>query len=166
MNNSVTDGVDKVVAQWASEKPQLETMPMAIIGRMMRLYKHLEAEITACHKGFGLTQGEFDVLATLRRSGAPFSLTPSTLLDSMMLTSGAMTNRLDKLEQKGLISRAHSQQDRRSVTVALTDAGLSLIDIAIEAHVAVQQQSMQGLSSQERAALNDIFKQWLTQFEP
>lgn len=163
--NSIQDGVDNVVAQWAKEKPQLDTLPMAIFGRMMRLFKHIEAEISTCHKQFGLTMGEFDVLATIRRSGQPYSLTPSDLLSSMMLTSGAMTNRVDKLETKGLIVRTHCTHDRRSVKVALSSEGLVLINSAIEAHVAVQQQLTKGLSAEDKALLNTLFKQWLLQFE-
>ena len=163
--NRMDDGVDKVVAQWAKEKPLLDTLPMAIFGRMMRLFKHIEAEISACHKRFGLTMGEFDVLATIRRSGEPYSLTPSDLLSSMMLTSGAMTNRVDKLESKGFIERTHCTEDRRSVKVALTTEGLALIDKVIEAHVAIQQQLTQGLSAEDKVLLNTLFKQWLLQFE-
>ncbi|QYJ86676.1 MarR family transcriptional regulator [Shewanella mesophila] len=164
--NSIQDDVDNLVAQWAKEKPQLDTVPMAILGRMMRLFKHIEADISACHKQFGLTMGEFDVLATIRRNGEPYSLTPSDLLSSMMLTSGAMTNRVDKLESKGLIERTHCTQDRRSVKVALTAEGLGLIDKAVEAHVAIQQQLTQGLSAEDKVLLNTLFKQWLLQFEP
>jgi DNA-binding MarR family transcriptional regulator len=163
--NPTEDDVDRVVQQWAMEKPQLDTLPMAILGRMMRLFKHLEAQISACHKELGLTMGEFDVLATIRRSGTPYALTPSDLLSSMMLTSGAMTNRVDKLEGKGLVVRSHCTQDRRSVTVALSAEGLALIDHAIEAHVHLQQQLTQGLSDGDKAVLNALFKQWLLQFE-
>ncbi|QYK01034.1 MarR family winged helix-turn-helix transcriptional regulator [Shewanella psychrotolerans] len=163
--NPIQDDVDNLVAQWAKEKPQLDTLPMAILGRMMRLFKHIEADISACHKKFGLTMGEFDVLATIRRSGKPYSLTPSDLLSSMMLTSGAMTNRIDKLESKGLIVRTHCTQDRRSVKVALSVEGLAVIDTVIEAHVAIQLKLTQGLSAEDKVLLNSLFKQWLRQFE-
>lgn len=160
-----SDGVDKVVAQWNSEKPHLDTLPMALLGRMMRLSKHVEAEIAMYHKSVGLTMGEFDVLATLRRSGGDFCLTPSALLASMMLTSGAMTNRLDRLTSKGLISRQHSTEDRRSVSVALTKVGVELIDLAIDKHVSVQQGLLTSLSDEEQKMMNGLFKQWLQQFE-
>ncbi|MEF1245075.1 MarR family winged helix-turn-helix transcriptional regulator, partial [Vibrio campbellii] len=99
------DAIDKVVSQWAKEKPELDTEPMAIMGRLMRIAKHMENHVAELHKRYDLKMGEFDVLATLRRSGKPYRLTPSELISSMMLTSGAMTNRLDKLEKKGLIAR-------------------------------------------------------------
>ncbi|MXR67809.1 MarR family winged helix-turn-helix transcriptional regulator [Shewanella insulae] len=165
MNSNHLDGVDRLTAQWAKEKPQLDTLPMAIIGRMMRIYKHLETEVSACHKQFGISMGEFDVLATLRRSGEPYRLTPSDLLAAMMLTSGAMTNRVDGLEKKGLVSRSHCQQDRRSVSVGLTVAGLELIDEAIEAHVAVQQALTSQLSLDEKQQIDSLFKHWLQAFE-
>jgi DNA-binding MarR family transcriptional regulator len=159
------DDIDKVVAQWGEEKPHLQTLPMEIFGRIMRLQKHIEAEIAACHKQYGLTLGEFDVLATLRRSGEPFNLTPSALLSSMMLTSGAMTNRLDKLESKGFIERVHSTEDRRSVSVGLTEKGFAIIDEAIEEHVRIQLQLVQQLSDAEKPELNQLLKTWLAAFE-
>ncbi|WP_434930644.1 MarR family winged helix-turn-helix transcriptional regulator [Shewanella sp. HL-SH5] len=159
------EDIDRLVAQWGEQKPHLDTLPMAILGRFLRLQKHIEAEISACHKQFDLTMGEFDVLATLRRAGTPFSLTPSGLLSSMMLTSGAMTNRLDKLESKGLIKRVHSTEDRRSVTVGLTEKGLATIDEAIEQHVRIQHTLVDHLSDTEMPELNQLLKTWLVAFE-
>ncbi len=159
------EDIDRVVAQWDEQKPHLDTEPMAILGRFLRLQKHIEAEISACHKQFDLTMGEFDVLATLRRNGKPYTLTPSKLLSSMMLTSGAMTNRLDKLESKDLIARVHSTEDRRSVSVALTEKGLVTIDEAIEEHVRIQHQLVANLSDSELPELNQLFKTWLAGFE-
>lgn len=159
------EDIDRVVAQWGEQKPHLDTLPMAILGRFLRLQKHIETEISACHKQFELTMGEFDVLATLRRAGAPFTLTPSGLLSSMMLTSGAMTNRLDKLESKGLIKRVHSTEDRRSVTVGLTEKGLATIDEAIEEHVRIQHTLVDHLSDTEMPELNQLLKTWLVAFE-
>lgn len=159
------DDIDKVADQWKKEKPHLGTQPMEILGRMMRLQKHIEVEIAACHKQYDLTFGEFDVLATLRRSGEPFNLTPSALLSSMMLTSGAMTNRLDKLQAKGLIERVHSTEDRRSVSVGLTEKGFAIIDAAIEEHVRVQHKLVEQLSDANKPELNRLLKTWLAAFE-
>ncbi|KJY86825.1 MULTISPECIES: MarR family winged helix-turn-helix transcriptional regulator [Vibrio] len=159
------DAIDRVVEQWAKEKPELDTEPMAIMGRLLRIAKHMETEVTQLHKRYDLKLGEFDVLATLRRSGSPFRLTPSELIDSMMLTSGAMTNRLDKLESKSLIAREHSKQDRRSVTVQLTDEGFTLIDKIIEEHAQVQQKLVKGMNSNQKRQINQILKGWQTQFE-
>jgi DNA-binding MarR family transcriptional regulator len=159
------EDIDRVVAQWGEQKPHLDTEPMAILGRFLRLQKHIEAEISACHKQFDLTMGEFDVLATLRRNGKPYTLTPSVLLSSMMLTSGAMTNRLDKLESKDLIARVHSTEDRRSVSVGLTEKGLVTIDEVIEVHVKIQHKLVANLSDTELPELNQLFKTWLAGFE-
>ena len=109
--------------------------------------------------------GEFDVLATLRRSGEPYRLTPSELISSMMLTSGAMTNRLDKLEKKGLIAREHSKEDRRSVSVQLTSKGFELIDALIEQHLQAQHELMGSLTRDERAQVNQALKLLLPQYE-
>lgn len=159
------DAIDRVVEQWVKEKPDLDTQPMAIMGRLIRIAKHMETRVADLHKQYDLKMGEFDVLATLRRAGAPYRLTPSALIDSMMLTSGAMTNRLDKLEKKGLISREHSREDRRSVTVELTPEGLLLIDKLILEHVEVQHGFISGLSEEEMLQLNKALKTLLPQFE-
>jgi DNA-binding MarR family transcriptional regulator len=159
------DGLDRVVQQWSKEKPQLDTDAMQLIGRLMRLSKHFESQIALCHKSYGLKPGEFDVLATLLRSGGNYCLTPSQLINSMVLTSGAMTNRLDKLEIKGLIQRVHSKQDRRSVSVALSEIGILLISEVIEEHVKVQLQLVASMSESEKPVMNDMLKTWLGQFE-
>lgn len=145
------DAVDRLVAQWAREKPELDTEPMAIMGRLLRVAKYMENEVAQLHKQYDLTLGEFDVLATLRRSGEPFQLTPSELIDSMMLTSGAMTNRLDKLTSKGLITRQSNQSDRRSLPVQLTKQGIGLIDRILEEHVQMQGQLVKGLSQEQKS---------------
>lgn len=160
------DAIDRVLAQWQSERPQLDTLPMGIMGRMMRLMKYLEAGVAELHKSYGLKMGEFDVLATLLRAGEPHQLTPSELLASMMLTSGAMTNRLDKLEQKGLISRVHSTADRRSIEVKLSDKGLKLISDLVHEHVNVQHQLIAALTPEQQQALSVLLKDWLISFEP
>ena len=159
------DKLDLVVEQWHNEKPHLDTTPMALIGRLLRISKHLETRITQCHKSFSLTLGEFDVLATLRRAANKSCLTPSELTDALLLTSGAMTNRLDKLAEKGFVSRCHSEEDRRSVTVALTESGRTLIDEAIEVHVSVLNDLMKSLSTEDKTLLNGQLNKWLEQFE-
>lgn len=159
------DKIDQVVQQWGLEKPHLDTVPMALIGRLSRISKHLESNIAECHKSFGLTLGEFDVLATLRRAASNSKLTPSELLDALLLTSGAMTNRLDKLQSKNLIIRQCNKNDKRSITVALTVQGRLLIDEAIEAHVKVQQLLVSSLNTQEKTMLDGVLKNWLADFE-
>lgn len=159
------DAIDRVLAQWQTERPQLNTLPMGIMGRMMRLSKHLEVAVAEVHKRYGLKMGEFDVLATLLRSGEPYRLTPSELHGSMMLTSGAMTNRLDKLEQKGLVHRLHSIADRRSIEVQLSDDGLDLVNELVIEHVKIQEALVEGLSGAEQEQLTQLLKLWLSNFE-
>ncbi|MDF2152236.1 MarR family transcriptional regulator [Vibrio sp. CAU 1672] len=159
------DAIDKVVEQWYQQKPELETEPMAILGRLLRIAKHLETQITELHKEYDLKMGEFDVLATLRRSGEPYRLLPSELIASMLLTSGAMTNRLDKLEAKGLIARKHSLEDRRSVAVELTAKGLVLIDELMLQHVSLQHELLRPLTHEQKGQLNQLLKLWLPLFE-
>ena len=117
------------------------------------------------HKKYDMKLGEFDVLATLRRSGKPYRLTPSELIGSMMLTSGAMTNRLDKLEAKGLISREHSKEDRRSVSVQLTKDGLILIDQMMIEHVEMQKKLVKSMSASQKKNTNQLLKTWLSAYE-
>lgn len=160
------DAIDRLTQQWAVEKPELDTQPMAIMGRILRIAKYMETEVARLHKRYDLKLGEFDVLATLRRSGQPFCLTPSTLMDSMLLTSGAMTHRLDKLEAKGLIARAHSKEDRRSVSVQLTEKGIELIDELLQLHVDLQHQLLKGMNVQQKGQLNQALTLCLAEFEP
>lgn len=159
------DVVDQVIAQWDVEKPQLNTLPMAVMGRLIRSVKHLETAINQVHKHHGLKPGEFDMLATLRRSGHPYQLTPSELMANMMLSSGAMTNRLDKLEQKGWIERIHCQQDRRSVQVKLTEHGMTCIESVLEQHVKEQERLMQHMSVAEQQQLNLLLKALVNPYE-
>ncbi|OEE20047.1 transcriptional regulator [Vibrio cyclitrophicus ZF205] len=159
------DAIDRVVEQWAKEKPELETEPMAMMGRIMRIAKYMETQVAELHKKYDMKLGEFDVLATLRRSGKPYRLTPSELIGSMMLTSGAMTNRLDKLEAKELISREHSKEDRRSVSVQLTKDGLILIDQMMTEHVETQKKLVKSLSASQKKNTNQLLKTWLSAYE-
>ncbi|MGL1957565.1 MAG: MarR family transcriptional regulator [Colwellia sp.] len=159
------DRLDLVANQWAKEKPHLDTSAMQLIGRVIHLSKHYENKIALCHKSYNLKLGEFDVLATLLRSGNDYCLTPSQLINSMMLTSGAMTNRLDKLEIKGLIKRVHCKQDRRSISVGLTKTGTALINELIEKHVKVQQTLVSSISETDKPHLNQLLKSLLAQFE-
>ena len=164
-SSSEMDAIDIIRGQWAKEFPEINTLPMGILGRLIRLTKHLENHIAQWLKEHGLLMGEFDVLMTLRRSGAPYQMTPSDLLNSMMLTSGAMTNRLDKLEAKALIARQHSEVDRRSVEVALTAQGLELINGILDAYVQEQAAVMDCFSPAQQKALDGELALWLTKFE-
>ena len=132
------DGVDRIIEQWAHERPDLDTTAMAVFGRVFRLAKVAGDEVERAYARFGIGRPEFDVLATLRRSGAPYQLSPGALAGSMMLSSGGTTARLDRLEKAGLVERIPSPTDRRSVLVRLTDRGREIIDDAVGAGLAEQ----------------------------
>lgn len=164
--NSREQGLDSIVGQWQQQGITEDLLPMAVLGRIVRLTKYIEVVLLQCHGEFGLGQGEFDVLATLRRSAEPFMLSPSQLCQSMMLSSGAMTSRLDRLENKGLIKRSHSKEDRRGVHVSLTLDGKALIDKVLPQHIQCQSALLAGVGAQDRLILAQILKSWLSQFEP
>lgn len=164
-STAIKDGVDTIVSQWLVAGVTDDLQPMEVFGRLARIYKYIDAEILRCYSEFGLRQGEFDVLATLRRSGEPYTLTPGQLHQSMMLTSGAMTSRLDKLEQKGFICRSHSTEDRRAVNVRLTVEGKAKVEAALPAHMATQQQLLKGISAKDRQRLAALLKVWLAELE-
>lgn len=147
------DHVRTVHAQWLAERPDLDTSPVLVIGRIHRVAAALTPELTAVYAEFGLGEGEFDVLATLRRQGAPFTLTPGELGDRTMVTSGAVSKRLDRLEARGLVERRASSADGRSRPVSLTRAGRDLIDRAMTAHAANEARLLAGLSARDRDTL-------------
>ncbi len=132
------DRVDRIIEQWAHERPDLDTTAMAVFGRVFRLAKMAGDEVGRAYAAYGIGRPEFDVLATLRRSGPPFCLSPGALADSMMLSSGGTTARLDRLERAGLVERTASPTDRRGVLVRLTDRGREIIDDAVGAGLAEQ----------------------------
>lgn len=160
------DHVDRILAQWQAERPDLQLRPMGLLGRIKRLGSHLGQGMERVFAVHGLNAASFDVLATLRRAGAPYALTPSQLMDWTMVTSGTMTNRLDRLEAKGLIRRVRSDRDARSVTVQLTDEGFALIDACVTEHVANQHRLAGALSEAEQAELDRLLSKWLAGFEP
>lgn len=160
-----SDSVDTIITQWRNENSEADLLPMTILGRLAKLSKYIDNDILHCHDQHDLRQGEFDVLATLRRSGKPHSLTPSELYQSMMLTSGAMTSRLDRLETKGFIRREHSKSDRRSVQVMLTAEGKKKVDAVLPAHINTQHDLLKGVNQQDREKLAELLKRWLMQLE-
>lgn len=140
--------------QWACERPDLDIGPMVLLGRLGEAALLISRDrLNPLFAEFGLQPGEFDVLATLRRSGTPYALTPTALYEAAMISSGSMTNRLDRLENGGLVERRPNPADKRGTLVALTADGLALIDRAVEAHIANQQSIVSGLDEQERGQL-------------
>jgi DNA-binding MarR family transcriptional regulator len=156
------DEVDEIVRQWQRERPDLDLSAMALLGRLGRLTVVLRPAIEAVFERHGLRHGEFDVLATLRRSGPPYTLTPSALSATLMLSRAGMTNRLDRLETAGLVHRRLDPADRRSFLVTLTDDGFTLVDAALTEHVANEIELMSVLSPTQRDALDDALRTLLT----
>lgn len=159
------DAVDQILAQWNRERPDLDVSAMGPLGRLARLRTHLSREIDTVLSAHGLNSSTFDVLATLRRSGEPFRLSPSDLMATMMVTSGTMTNRIDQLEKQGLVERLPNPDDRRGLIVALTPKGRALVDEAVTAHVANQERLMAALTVEERNALDTLLRRHLAAFE-
>ena len=160
------DDVDRILDQWAAERPDLDTSPMGIIGRISRLSRSLSRSIGATLAHHGLQPDEFDVLATLRRSGPPHQLTPTQLRGSMMITSATMTHRLDKLDQRGLISRRPDPSDRRGLLIGLTADGRSLVDRALDDHVENEHRLLAGLSPGDREQLASLLRRLVVAGEP
>ena len=159
------DHVDFITEQWARERPDLDVSAMAIIGRVARLYLAYQEEMQRTFARFGLNAAKFDVLATLRRAGAPYCLSPGDLLKATMVASGTMTNRITRLEADGLVWRHINPDDSRSFLIALSDKGLILIDQVVEAHVATQDRLVAAMPAEERAAFNTLLSRALIAVE-
>ncbi|MFG1295911.1 MULTISPECIES: MarR family winged helix-turn-helix transcriptional regulator [Xanthobacter] len=148
--------------QWARERPDLDTGPMILLGRLAEAALVVSRDrLNPAFAEFGLQPGEFDVLATLRRSGSPYALTPTELYEAAMISSGSMTNRIDRLEKAGLVARKPNPADRRGTLVALTADGLALIETAVDAHVANQHAIVAGLTLEEQELLSRLLKKLL-----
>ncbi|MGB3296075.1 MAG: MarR family transcriptional regulator [Phormidesmis sp.] len=160
-----SDAVDQILAQWRKERPDLDVSPMGTIGRTTRLASHLRKAIGKTFAKFGLNPGEFDVLATLRRSGQPYQLSPTELFKSMMVSSGTMTHRIDCLEKAELVERIPDQSDRRGTLIQLTDKGFNSIEAAVEAHVANEHRILSALEKSELEDLTRLLRKLLVSLE-
>ncbi|MFI5909567.1 MarR family winged helix-turn-helix transcriptional regulator [Dactylosporangium sp. NPDC051541] len=155
------DDVDRIVAQWARERPELETEAMAVFGRIYRLAKILGDRQEKVYGELGINRGEFDVLATLRRAGDPFQLSPKQLSATLMLTTGGMTGRLDRLERSALITRSPDPEDRRGLIITLTATGRALVDAAVAVGLNAQREVLERLPEPSRRRLNTLLKDLL-----
>jgi DNA-binding MarR family transcriptional regulator len=155
------DLIDRMNDRWRAARPDLDPAPLEVVGRVIVLAAHLERSVNAALADFGLTLGQFDILATLRRAGPKAGLTPTWLMRSVMLSSGGMTNRLDRLEQAGLIERGDDPADRRGVVVRLTSKGAKVIDAATAARFAEAQASLPPLSQGQLRTLAGLLRTWL-----
>jgi DNA-binding MarR family transcriptional regulator len=162
---SGVDRVARIQQEWARERPDLDVSPQGVIGRLHRLGSHLTDELVAGYREHGLGEGDFDVLAALRRAGEPFERAPGELAEHTMVTTGAMTKRVDRLAAAGLVTRRRSTDDGRGRVVGLTPAGRALIDRAVEAHVVNEERLLAALSRADRDRLEELLTRWLAAFE-
>jgi DNA-binding MarR family transcriptional regulator len=153
------DRADMAVEQWSRERPELPALPMAVFGRLSDAAERVMRDhMNPLFAEAGLRPGEFDVLATLRRSGEPYMLSPTKLYEAAMITSGGMTNRIDRLERARLIERRPDPNDRRGKLIALTDAGKRTIDETIGRHVANEERLLSVLTRAEQEKLNALLE--------
>lgn len=160
------DAVDQLLAAWRETRPDLDASPLGVVGRVIVLAQHLEKSVANALAVHGLTLGQFDILATLRRHSPKGGLTPTQLLGSVMLSSGGMTSRLDTLERAEWIARKPDPSDRRGVIIDLTPKGKKLIDAATETRFAEAAGSMPALGKEEMTKLEGMLREWLARYAP
>lgn len=160
------DAVDAIVDQWREQRPDLpDLLPMALLGRMTRCSLLIQKQMAECFRRHDLQLGEFDVLASLRRAGEPYTLAPTALFSMLMVSSGTMTHRLQGLEKRGLVERIPDPEDARSMLVRLSAAGLERVDLVVADHLANEGSLLTGLDAAQRQSLNDLLRLWLHHLE-
>jgi DNA-binding MarR family transcriptional regulator len=160
------DRIARIQAEWAHERPDVDVTPQGVIGRLHRLGALLTEQVCLVYQRYGLSEGEFDVLAALRRAGDPFERAPGELAAHTMVTTGAMTKRIDRLERDGLVTRRRAAEDGRGRVVALTPAGRELIDDAFSEHMANERRLLDTLGPDEASHLESLLTLWLARMEP
>jgi DNA-binding MarR family transcriptional regulator len=151
------DAVERIVEQWTAVRPDLDSAPIAVVGRISRLSRLIDRRLAENFARFGIENWMYDVLATIRRGGAPYERTAGELVSQTMVTTGAMTNRIDRLEARGFVERTRTA-DRRKVVVRLTDAGRELVDEVAVAHLAVERALLAGLSARQQGELAALLR--------
>jgi DNA-binding MarR family transcriptional regulator len=159
------DRVARIQDDWRRERPDLDISPQGVIGRLHRLAGRLTEELCLVYGHYGLSEGEFDVLCALRRAGDPYERAPGELAAHTMVTTGAMTKRLDRLERAGLVTRRRSDDDQRGRIVALTGPGRELIDRAFTDHMRNERHLLDQLTPAEAAALETLLTAWLSRLD-
>lgn len=153
-----TDEVDLIVESWERERPDLDFAPLRVLSRVDRLSRHLDRARRAAFADSGLEAWEFDVLASLRRAGAPYTLSPKRLLTQTLVSSGTMTNRIDRLYSRGLVRRETDPNDGRGILVVMTGAGLAAVDSAIAALLEAEAVLLSAISEEDQAALSALLR--------
>ncbi|HYP43821.1 MAG TPA: MarR family transcriptional regulator [Propionibacteriaceae bacterium] len=162
---SSLDEVDRLIEAWQRERPDLELDPMQVLSRVTRLARHLDRERSSAFAAHGLETWEFDVLAALRRAGTPYQLSPGQLLKETLVTSGTMTNRVDRLETRGLVAREDHPEDRRGVLVRLTPAGLRSVDDALSDLLIAERQILAQMSPDEQHQVAGCLRELLLPYD-
>jgi DNA-binding MarR family transcriptional regulator len=165
IHTGAPDAIARVRAQWKAERPDLDTRPMETIGRILRIQFLAGARIRRQLQRHGIEAGGFDVLATLRRAGSPHRMTPTGLYKELVLTSGAMTNRIDVLEQAGLVQRHPDPADRRGTLIELTKEGMALVDRAMKEHMEGEAAMAAHLTKEEQRDLAGLLQKLLIGME-
>ncbi len=165
MTLSPEDEVDVLVEAWRRERPDLDVGPLEVLSRVSRLSRHLDLARREAFAAHDLEPWEFDVLAALRREGPPYALSPGRLLQVTLVTSGTMTNRIDRLAAKGLVSRVPDPNDGRGVQVVLTDSGLTGVDDALTDLLAHEHGILSALSPSDRSRLADLLRRLTLPFD-
>jgi DNA-binding MarR family transcriptional regulator len=160
------DEVDRLVEAWQRERPDLTLDPMQVLSRVSRLGHHLDRARRASFADHGVESWEFDVLAALRRAGAPYELSPGRLIKETLVTSGTMTNRVDRLVTRGLVERLPDPHDRRGVLVRLTDQGRAKVDGALASLLERERELLGGLDAAAQKRLAGLLRDLLAPFEP
>lgn len=155
------DSVDRLLDQWRTERPDIDPAPMGVVGRISRAHHWLGREIGDNFAAFGLQRHEFDIIATLRRAGSPYQLTAGALVETSMVTSGAITNRIDRLVTRGLVTRETDPANRRSVHITLTEEGLRLVDDVVAHHVELEARLLGALAPDEQDQLAGLLRRLL-----
>lgn len=159
------DHVDRIVEQWHAERPDLDVAPLALVGRLIRVSHLLSERLGHELAEFELQPGWFDLLAALRRSGAPYELNPGELMETTMLSSGGMTKRLDRLVEAGLVERRPDPDDRRGTRVRLTRRGKAVFDRALKAHLRNEERALGSLKRADRLELDRLLRRLLEDLE-
>lgn len=159
------DHIDRIIAQWRIERPELNTEPMAVLGRLFRAERLSDSSLSRALAPHGLQPGWFDLLAALRRSGAPYELSPTELTQATMLSSGGTTKRIDRLAESGLIERRPDPEDRRGALVRLTRRGKAVIDRAVEAHLQNEERLLRSFTQAEIRTFNGLLRKLLLVLE-
>jgi len=159
------DEVDDLVAAWRDQRPDLEVAPLQVLSRVSRLARHLDIARRGAFAAHGLESWEFDVLSALRRSGPPFQLTPGALLRATLVTSGTMTNRIDRLAARGLVSREPDPRDRRGVLVTLSERGREAVDAAFTGLLDREHVLLSRLGPEQRDVLANLLRTLLVPFD-